>query len=115
MALARRKYPGAANSLDALCARYGVDASRRAKHGALLDAEILAEVYAELTGGRQAALVFAAGGTAEETAAGALLKLRPNPRVFAPSAEERAAHEDFVKGLGAKAIWSLYQTAKAAE
>jgi len=58
LALARRKYPGGANSLDALCARYGIDSSRRIKHGALLDAEILAEVYAELIGGRQAALSF---------------------------------------------------------
>ncbi len=58
LALARRKFPGAANSLDALCARYGIDTSRRAMHGALVDAGLLAEVYAELTGGRQAALVF---------------------------------------------------------
>jgi DNA polymerase III subunit epsilon len=64
LALARRKYPGAANSLDALCARYGIETSRRTKHGALLDAGILAEVYAELTGGRQAALVFAHGAKA---------------------------------------------------
>jgi DNA polymerase-3 subunit epsilon len=53
LALARRKHPGAANSLDALCARYGIDNTRRTKHGALLDAEILAEVYIELIGGRQ--------------------------------------------------------------
>ena len=53
LALARRRYPGAGNSLDALCQRYGIDLSRRSKHGALLDAEILAEVYAELLGGRQ--------------------------------------------------------------
>ncbi|MCL2385457.1 MAG: DNA polymerase III subunit epsilon, partial [Alphaproteobacteria bacterium] len=58
LALARRKFPGATNSLDALCARFGIDTSRRTKHGALLDAELLAEVYAELTGGRQAVLVF---------------------------------------------------------
>ena len=54
LALARRRHPGSPNSLDALCQRYGIDTSRRTKHGALLDAEILAEVYAELTGGRQA-------------------------------------------------------------
>jgi DNA polymerase-3 subunit epsilon len=58
LAMARHKFPGAANSLDALCTRYGIDTSQRTKHGALLDAEILAEVYAELTGGRQADLVF---------------------------------------------------------
>jgi DNA polymerase III subunit epsilon len=58
LALARRKFPGEANSLDALCVRYGIDTSRRTKHGALLDAEILAEVYAKLTSGQQADLVF---------------------------------------------------------
>ena len=56
LALARRKHPGAPNSLDALCARYGIDNSRRTNHGALLDAEILAEVYIELIGGKQADL-----------------------------------------------------------
>lgn len=57
--LARRKHPGASNSLDALCARYGIDRSRRTKHGALIDSEILAEVYMELKGGRQTSLSFA--------------------------------------------------------
>ena len=58
LALARRKHPGAQNSLDALCMRYGIDNSTRTKHGALLDAELLAEVYVELTGGRQTGLSF---------------------------------------------------------
>src|SRR5208282_85541 len=58
LALARRKHPGASNSLDALCARYGIDRSRRSKHGALIDSEILAEVYIELKGGRQTSLTF---------------------------------------------------------
>jgi DNA polymerase III epsilon subunit-like protein len=58
LTLARRKHPGQQNSLDALCERYGVDRSRRVKHGALLDAEILVEVYCELTGGRQRSLAF---------------------------------------------------------
>ncbi|WOJ91143.1 DNA polymerase III subunit epsilon [Methylocapsa polymorpha] len=114
LALARRKYPGAGNSLDALCARYGIDASRRTKHGALLDAEILAEVYAELTGGRQAALVFAGGQRASEAATGALLVQRPKPCPSALSEEELAAHAAFVAGLGAKAIWSHYQSLAAA-
>jgi DNA polymerase III subunit epsilon len=109
LALARRKFPGAANSLDALCARYGIDASRRTKHGALLDAEILAEVYAELNGGRQAALVFAVGRGGAEAAAGALLTQRPQPLSLEPSEEELAAHRAFVAGLGPKAIWTLYQ------
>ena len=58
LALARRKFPGASNSLDALCDRYRIDRSRRVKHGALLDAELLVEVYIELTGGRQRSLEF---------------------------------------------------------
>ena len=64
LSLARRKHPGASNNLDALCARYGIDNSRRTKHGALLDAEILAEVYIELIGGKQAGLdlTFARAG-----------------------------------------------------
>jgi len=110
LALARRKYPGAANSLDALCARYGIDTSRRTKHGALLDAEILAEVYAELTGGRQTSLIFSVGVMASGgNAAGALLKQRPEPCPPALSAEELAAHRAFIAGLGPKAVWSLYE------
>ena len=61
--LARRRHPGGPNSLDDLCARYGIDSSRRTKHGALLDAEILAEVYVELIGGRQASLILVETGT----------------------------------------------------
>ena len=64
LSLARRKHPGASNSLDALCSRYGIDNSRRTKHGALLDAEILAEVYIELIGGKQADLGLAIGRAA---------------------------------------------------
>ena len=79
LALARRKFPGAANSLDALCVRYGIDTSRRTKHGALLDAEILAEVYAELTGGRQAHLVFGEGAGVIGAAGASLLAQRPHP------------------------------------
>jgi len=79
LALARRKFPGAANSLDALCVRYGIDTSRRTKHGALLDAEILAEVYAELTGGRQAHLVFGEGAGVIGSGGTSLLAQRPHP------------------------------------
>lgn len=83
LVLARRKHPGASNSLDALCARYGVDTSRRTKHGALLDSELLADVYAELIGGRQAAL-----GLTESVAAfpkGGNIKANRRPK--APAAE----------------------------
>jgi len=80
LALARRRHPGSPVSLDALCQRYGVDNSRRTKHGALLDAEILAEVYAELNGGRQATLVFGgpprAGGAASRPSHGASARCR---------------------------------------
>ena len=61
LALARRKHPGQPNSLDALCDRYRIDRSRRVRHGALLDAEILVDVYCELTGGRQRSLAFGDG------------------------------------------------------
>ncbi|MCI0598348.1 MAG: DNA polymerase III subunit epsilon [Beijerinckiaceae bacterium] len=104
LALARRKYPGGANSLDALCARFGVDSSRRTKHGALLDAEILAEVYAELTGGRQAALTFglSANSTIEECK---LLTQRPHPLPLRLSGDDLACHRVFVAQLGGEPVW----------
>lgn len=107
--LASRKHPGQRNSLDALCERYGIDNSRRTKHGALLDAEILAEVYGELTGGRQTALLLAGE---ERAAAGGTTAKRVAPRQ-APlaaliTAEEEAAHAAFVARLGDKAIWRDY-------
>src|ERR1700712_5536954 len=108
LALARRRHPGLSNSLDALCARYGIDNSRRTKHGALLDAEILAEVYAELNGGRQASLVFAGPATRSwggvSTARRAAREIPLPPRF---SEEERAAHAAFVGELK-DAIWHRY-------
>jgi DNA polymerase III subunit epsilon len=108
LVLARRKYPGAANSLDALCARYGIDTSRRSKHGALLDAGILAEVYAELTGGRQAALVFAHGAAAIGAGAASLLAQRPHPLAALLSNEELFRHRAFAATLGAAPVWDAY-------
>ncbi|MGP8232430.1 MAG: DNA polymerase III subunit epsilon [Methylovirgula sp.] len=106
LALARRRHPGSPNSLDALCQRYGIDTSRRTKHGALLDAEILAEVYAELTGGRQASLVLqSAAGNALRAAARVE---RPAPLAPLIAAAEWAAHAAFIAGLGEKAIWRRY-------
>jgi DNA polymerase III subunit epsilon len=90
LSLARRKHPGAPNNLDALCARYGIDNSRRTKHGALLDAEILAEVYIELIGGKQADLGLshrAAAPVLQRTSAGRpvlAVKIRPDPIVEWP-------------------------------
>ncbi len=105
--LARRKHPGQANSLDALCQHYGIDTSKRTKHGALLDAEILAEVYAELTGGRQQTLVLSQSTAV--SAADATVR-RQNRRALPPllSEAERDAHRAFVETLGSKALWCTY-------
>ena len=105
--LARQKHPGAANSLDALCRRYGVDNSKRTKHGALLDSELLAEVYLELIGGRQTALVLEASRA--RPAAGMVSRQNILQRQRAlPSRltdEECAAHDSFVAALGEHALW----------
>jgi DNA polymerase-3 subunit epsilon len=104
--LARRRFPGAQNTLDALCRRFGVDNSAREKHGALLDSELLAEVYLELIGGRQPDLtltVVAAGPMN-----GAVWVVPPRPRPLAPrlTAAEAEAHARFVAGLGEDALWA---------
>ena len=115
--LARRKHPGGPNSLDHLCGRYGIDNSRRTKHGALLDAEILAEVYVELIGARQAQLILVeAGGAAVGMEAGAaLIRLRPQPLAPRLAADEREAHIAFVATLGESAIWRQFsELARAA-
>lgn len=111
--LARRRHPMGPNSLDALCARYSVDAGRRALHGALLDAELLSEVYVELIGGRQAALVLGEEPRAPTILARhpASLGQRPLPRDFAISAEAVAAHRAAVADLGESAIWRRYLAA----
>ncbi len=101
--LARKRHPGAKHSLDALCARYGIDCSHRTLHGALLDAELLAEVYIELTGGRQ--MGFALGVEERALASSsplatpaATLPVRP-PRPHAPSVEELARHQAFLQSF----------------
>jgi len=108
--LARRKYVGVRNSLDDLCARFGIDTSRRVKHGALLDAELLAEVYLELTEARQAqlGLAAAAAGPAWTVGAEAVLSVRTIVLVPRLTDIERAAHRAFVATLGEKAIWNDY-------
>jgi DNA polymerase-3 subunit epsilon len=108
LALARRRHPGLSNSLDALCARYGIDNSRRTKHGALLDAEILAEVYAELNGGRQAALVLATGDIHVDRPDIIVVRQRPQPLESRISADEISRHSRFVDGLGKNALWLSY-------
>ena len=105
--MARQKHPGAANSLDALCRRYGIDNSRRTKHGALLDSELLAEVYLELIGGRQTALVLEATRVKRTTTviAGPIDLQRPSPLPPRLTEAERQAHAAFIAGLGENALW----------
>ncbi len=105
--IARQKHPGSPNSLDALCRRYGIDNSKRSKHGALLDSELLAEVYLELIGGRQTALVLEASMARRPSAAATAQVGLQRPRPLPPrlTAEERAAHDAFVAGLGDQALW----------
>jgi DNA polymerase III subunit epsilon len=94
VALARSKHPGAKLSLDALCSRYGIDRSHRTKHGALLDAELLAQLYIELTGGKQIGLELAGEVAAENAAESGHDDLIPSGRpVRAPRAHHAAAHE----------------------
>lgn len=102
VAMARQRHPGAKHSLDALCTRYGIDRSHRVMHGALLDAQLLAQVYVELTGGRQIGLSLIAEEERDEAAATdhAPRASQPRPmRHFAPSAEERERHAAFVAKL----------------
>ena len=112
LAIARQRFPGSPASLDSLCRRFGVDNSAREKHGALLDSEILAEVYLELIGGRQPDLVLApAGGpgrAATGTEAAADWRPRPRPEPLPPrlTPEEEAAHQAFVAKLGEASIWA---------
>ncbi len=109
--LARRKHPAGPNRLDDLCARYGIDSSRRTKHGALLDAEILAEVYVELIGARQAQLGLAERGNrhADGTEGVIIIRERPEPLASRLSEADIAAHDEFVIGLGESALWRDYR------
>ena len=112
--LARRRHPAGPNSLDALCKRYGIDNSKRTKHGALVDSLLLAEVYIELLGVRQAAFVdFAAGASTPLGAELAPLQRgkaaqRPAPLPARLSDKDAAAHAAFVDTLGDKAIWRRF-------
>ena len=107
--LAKLKFPGARYSLDELCKRFAIDLTVRTKHGALLDAELLAQVYLELVGGRQKRFILAPG----DATAGTLDENRPAPMRPEPLApllteEERKAHTAFVAGeLGESAVWMV--------
>ncbi|WP_322891002.1 MULTISPECIES: DNA polymerase III subunit epsilon [unclassified Yoonia] len=105
--IARRKFPGSPASLDALCRRFGIDNSSRTLHGALLDSEILAEVYLELIGGRQPDFALAQGSTGSTHQDGTAWRAGPRPAPL-PSritAEETAAHQAFVEAMGDAALW----------
>ena len=107
LSMARRRFPGAAASLDALCSRFGIDNSRRTKHGALLDAELLADVYIELIGGRQATFGLADANRGARRAAQGRQTLGERPIPLTPRLSEAdiRAHEAFIRDLGDKAIW----------
>lgn len=110
LAIARRKHPMGPNSLDALCRRYGIDNSHRTKHGALLDSELLAEVYIELAGGKQAALRLTESGGGEDRdgtdRVAVVLPERSEPLPPRLSDEDIRAHEALVARLGEKALWT---------
>ncbi|MFL0355162.1 DNA polymerase III subunit epsilon [Erythrobacter sp. GH1-10] len=116
VAIARKRHPGAKLSLDALCTRYGIDRSHRVKHGALLDAELLAQVYVELTGGRQIGLELAAETIEVEITSqtvsfergmsdGKPARPHREPRPHSASPEEIARHKEFIAGIE-NAIWA---------
>lgn len=106
--IARRKFPGSPASLDALCRRFGIDNGARTLHGALLDSEILAEVYLELIGGRQPDFGLSSSGGQYGSADGATA-WTPSPRPVALQPRitdaEKQAHAEFVAKLGEKALW----------
>jgi len=112
LAIARKRFPGAPSSLDALCRRFGIDNSARTLHGALLDSEILAEVYLELIGGRQPGLVLGGGFTTggDETGTSAW-RPPPRPMPLPPriTEAEADAHRQVVERLGPGALWAETQ------
>ncbi|KAA9006822.1 DNA polymerase III subunit epsilon [Histidinibacterium aquaticum] len=111
LAIAKRKFPGSPASLDALCRRFAIDNSSRVLHGALLDSEILAEVYLELIGGRQPdfALSVGVGAPGAEAEIGTWRpRPRPEPLPSRLTKEEAAAHSAFVEAMGDGALWSKY-------
>ena len=108
--LARRKHPGVSNRLDDLCSRYSIDNSHRTKHGALLDAELLAEVYVDLVGARQSQLLLASDSEEIRVNAAGDAPRRQRSVPLAPrvSDAEREAHRAFIATMGEKAIWNEY-------
>ncbi len=110
LAIARKKFPGAPASLDALCRRFGIDNSNRTLHGALLDSEILAEVYLELIGGRQPGLVLNTASRSKVVESTSQWRPGPRPRPLPArlTSQEARAHADFVETLGEDALWHKF-------
>ncbi|WP_455477699.1 DNA polymerase III subunit epsilon [Bartonella sp. B41] len=114
LAMARRKFPMGPNSLDALCKRFGIDNSHRVLHGALLDAEILADVYIELIGGKQGVFIFDDNeniNTNAKNDKSILYSVSVRPQALSPrlSAKEIDLHADFIKKMGEKALWNHFK------
>ena len=110
LALARRKHPAGPNSLDALCKRYGIDNSSRTLHGALLDTQLLAEVYLQLVGGHQPVFDLAlASASARRAQNGGAISVRPEPLPANLVDAEILAHKAFIDGLGESPLWRLYE------
>jgi DNA polymerase-3 subunit epsilon len=110
--LARRKHPAGPNNLDALCKRYGIDNSKRNKHGALTDSLLLAQVYVELLGERQASLGLSNGEHSQTLAPARRTLQRPAPLARRLTLEAENAHRAFIDSLGQHAIWHRYLTAR---
>lgn len=108
LAIARKRFPGSPASLDALCRRFNIDNSSRTLHGALLDSEILAEVYLELIGGRQPDFALSTQSTGTPGAPDTIWTPKPRDKALPSriSEKEAAAHADFVSKLGGSALWS---------
>ncbi|MBN9604585.1 MAG: DNA polymerase III subunit epsilon [Afipia felis] len=110
--LARRKHPGVSNRLDDLCSRYAIDNSRRTKHGALLDAELLAEVYIDLIGARQSSLILAETQTSSIRIVEVERRVRETPLSPRVTPDEIEAHRAFVATLGDNPIWREFSDAE---
>lgn len=111
LAIARKKFPGSPASLDALCRRYGIDNTARTLHGALLDSEILAEVYLEMIGGRQPDFALSDAESRADQAASVTIERvgqRPRPLPSRLTANEKGAHDALIGDMGENAVWSRF-------
>jgi DNA polymerase-3 subunit epsilon len=111
LAIARKKFPGSPASLDALCRRYGIDNATRTLHGALLDSEILAEVYLEMTGGRQPDFGLSTAESHENSSASVVTERVRQRSASLPSRlteAEKSAHDALIGGMGEKSVWSRF-------